>query len=258
MSGTYPSAQVSSFAPAMRRVRLAVETFFSISGFVPRHATLARVAVISASAALVYHLTHALAGDGSLAIGYALATISSYLAFIFLVLRRRGLRLWIVARWGERRGFLIFEAILSALFFHNAAAISYVASSSRGHLLASFPAGAMIAIAVAFFVVGGITKLWAAMAVSVDIYYWKDMFLGRAVTPFVATGPYRWLSSPMYGLGQLQGYALAVWFRSPTGLLIAGLNQCSVFLFYFAVERGFVGRTYLAPAAARAPLEPAP
>jgi len=244
MSSTSPSSSPSPTALALGRARQVVETFLSITGFVPGHVTLARAVILSSSAASVYYLTHFLPRDRSLAVWYALGTIACYIVFIFLVLPRRGLRLWIVDRWGEERGYLVFEAALSVLFFHSASAISYVASSSRSHLLASFPKGAIVAIATALFVVGGVTKLWAAMAVSVDIYYWKDMFLGRAISPFVVTGPYKYLHSPMYGVGQLQAYALAIWFRSPTGLLIAALNQCCVFLFYLSVEREFVRRTY--------------
>ena len=95
------------------------------------------------------------------------------------------------------------------------------------------------------FIVGCVTKLWAASAVSVDIYYWKDMFLGRKVCDFVVTGPYQYLGNPMYGVGQLQAYAVAIWFGSPAGLAIAVINQCCVFLFYFAAEKPFIQRTYV-------------
>jgi len=228
-------------APARR----LLATFLAVSGFVPGHATLARVAVMSASAALVYYLAHSRAGDQTLAIGYALGSILCYVGFIFVVLRQNGLRHWFIKRWGEAHGYLAFEATLAFLFFHNAAAIGYVATSSPGTMFSFIPRAVVVALATALFVVGIVTKLWAAMAVSVDIYYWKDMFLGRGVCAFVETGPYKYLSAPMYGVGQLQAYAIAIWFGSPTGLAIAALNQCCVFLFYFAVEQGFIRRTYV-------------
>lgn len=234
--------------PNTGRIRRLLSTFLSISGFVPEHATLTRVSTVAASAAFAWYLAHALPRDQPLAIAYALVSIVCYVGFIFAVLPRRGLRLWFIERWGEERGYRAFEAVLSILFFHNAAAISYVATSSHGRQLAFIPEAVVVTLAILLFVVGGITKLWAAMAVSVDIYYWKDMFLGREVRAFVETGPYRYLKAPMYGVGQMEAYALAILFRSPAGLLIAGLNQCCVFLFYFAVERGFIRRTYLAPA----------
>ena len=233
--------------------RRLLDTFLAVSGFVPGHATLARVAVMSASAALVYYLAHFQASNQALAIGYALGSILCYVGFIFVVLPQNGLRSWFIKRWGEEHGYLAFEAVLGFLFFHNAAAIGYVATSSPGTLLTFIPRAVVVALATALFVVGVVTKLWAATAVSVDIYYWKDMFLGRGVCAFVASGPYKYLSAPMYGVGQLQAYALALWFGSPTGLAIAGLNQCCVFLFYFAVEQGFIQRTYVQGIGAAAP-----
>lgn len=251
MPGTDPIDVVTPVPPARGGPRRLLSTLLSISGFVPEHATLARVATVAASAAFAWYLAHALPRDQPLAIGYALASIVCYVGFIFAVLPRHGLRHWFIERWGEERGYRAFEAMLGILFFHNAAAISYVATSTHGRQLAFIPEAVVVALAVSLFVVGGVTKLWAAMAVSVDIYYWKDMFLGREICAFVETGPYRYLKAPMYGVGQLEAYALAILFRSPAGLLIAGLNQCCVFLFYFAVERGFIRRTYGPPVAVR-------
>ena len=238
---------------ARAQVRRLLATFLAVSGFVPGHATLARVAVMSASAALVYYLARSQAHNQPLALGYALASILCYVGFIFVVLPQNGLRHWFIKRWGEEHGYLAFEATLGFLFFHNAAAIGYVATSSPGTLLSFIPGAVVVTLATTLFVVGAVTKLWAAMAVSVDIYYWKDMFLGRGVCAFVKTGPYKYLSAPMYGVGQLQAYALAIWYGSPTGLAMAALNQCCVFLFYFAVEQGFIRRTYLRESGAAAP-----
>lgn len=203
---------------------------------------MARAAVMSASVALCYYLALSQPGNRKLAVLYALGSILSYVGFISAVLPQNGLRHWFVERWGEEGGYLIFEAILGFLFFHNAAAIGYVATSSPGRMLTFMPRHVVVALAAALFVVGCVTKLWAATAVSVDIYYWKDMFLGRRVRDFVETGPYKYLSNPMYGVGQLQAYAVAIWFDSPAGLAIACINQCCVFLFYFALEKPFIQR----------------
>ncbi|TSA34984.1 MAG: hypothetical protein D4R64_10725 [Porphyromonadaceae bacterium] len=88
-------------------------------------------------------------------------------------------------------------------------------------------------------------KIWSAKVVSIDIYYWKDMFLGKKITEFVETGPYKFLSNPMYGIGQLQAYALAIWYGSEIGLLAALINQVLIFSFYFTVEKKFIKRIYL-------------
>lgn len=229
-----------------------------MSGFVPGHATPARVAVMSASVAFVYYLALFHPGNRPLAVGYALGSILCYVGFICIVLPRNGLRHWFVKRWGEERGYLTFEAMLGFLFLHDGAAIGFVATSSPGNALAFLPREVVVSLAAVLFIVGCVTKYWATIAVSVDIYYWKDMFLGRKVRDFVETGPYEHLSNPMYGVGQLQAYAVAVWFGSPTGLIIALINQCCVFLFYFAVEKPFIRRTYVPAGATRSPCFPEP
>jgi protein-S-isoprenylcysteine O-methyltransferase Ste14 len=218
----------------------------SVAGFVPSNATPARVAAMSASLALACYLALGQPHNRRLAILYALGSIFCYVGFLFLVLRGNGLRRWIMKRCGgEENGYLVFQAILGFLFFHNGVAIGYVASSSPGIAWDILPKGLLLSLAAALFVVGWVTKLWAAAAASIDIYYWKDMFLARKVCDFVETGPYRYLSNPMYGVGQLQAYAIAIWYGSLPGLLIALVNQCSVFLFYFVLEKPFIRRVYV-------------
>ena len=80
------------------------------------------------------------------------------------------------------------------------------------------------------------------------IYYWKDMFLGRKICEFVVTGPYKYFSNPMYGIGQLPAYAAAIWYGSKHGLIAAFVNQCLIFSFYFLIEKKFIKRVYLTKA----------
>ena len=253
-------SNVASRAEAPRRffawvVRM-LSIVLSVAGFVPSNATPARVAAMSASLALACYLGLCQPHNRRLAILYVFGSIFCYVGFLFLVLRNNGLRHWIVKRCGgEEKGYLVFQAILGFLFFHNGVAIGYVASTSPGTALDILPKGLLLSLAAVLFVVGWFTKLWATAAVSIDIYYWKDMFLGRKACDFVETGPYKYLSNPMYGVGQLQAYAVAIWYGSLTGLLIALVNQCSVFLFYFVIEKPFIQRVYVTqtPEAPRAP-----
>jgi hypothetical protein len=49
----------------------------------------------------------------------------------------------------------------------------------------------------------------------------------------------------MYGIGQLQAYATAIWYGSSYGLLAAFVNQVLIFLFYYLVEKKFIKRVYM-------------
>jgi len=53
----------------------------------------------------------------------------------------------------------------------------------------------------------------------------------------VATGPYRFISSPMYTVGYLQMYGLALMLRSFPGLIAAGFSQVAILTFYFLIEQ---------------------
>ena len=100
---------------------------------------------------------------------------------------------------------------------------------------------------VILFSLGMGVKIWSAYVVGIPIYYWKDMFLGRKVSDFVVTGPYKYFSNPMYGIGQVQVYAIAIYYNSAYGLIFGAANQLLVFLFYFMVEKPFIYRTYIQP-----------
>jgi protein-S-isoprenylcysteine O-methyltransferase Ste14 len=153
--------------------------------------------------------------------------------------------LWFRKKWGENKGYLIYEAILGILFFHNAFSIGYVASSTGGFFDFHHAGKIILAISAACFVAGFMVKLLAAKAVTTEIYYWKDMFLGRRICSFVESGPYKYLNNPMYGVGQAQAYSAALWYGSLYGLFAAFINQILIFTFYFLFEKRFISRIYI-------------
>jgi len=67
--------------------------------------------------------------------------------------------------------------------------------------------------------------------------------------PGCQSGPYKYFKNPMYGLGQLQAYAMAIWYGSMYGLTAAFLNQVLIFTFYYLVEIRFINRVYIKGAA---------
>jgi protein-S-isoprenylcysteine O-methyltransferase Ste14 len=182
------------------------------------------------------------------AIAYFVFCTMVYLGFIFLVLPENGLRLKMMEKLGEEKAYLYYEGFLAFAFFHNGASLTFISQSSIGSgFLENTPQVIVMAIVVILFVVGLVVKIWSAYVVGIPIYYWKDMFLGRKVSDFVVTGPYKYFSNPMYGIGQLQVYAIAIYYNSIYGLIFGAINQALVFLFYFAAEKPFIYRTYIQP-----------
>jgi protein-S-isoprenylcysteine O-methyltransferase Ste14 len=217
----------------------------SMAGYVPKNATILRTTALFFSLSVVLYLGKFQPDNSDLAIIYFIISEILYLSFITIVLSENGLRHWFIRKWGnENEGYLAYEGILGFLFFQNAASIGYIASSTPGSLFPSFPEELLLILVIILFVAGFIIKISAAKAVSIEIYYWKDMFLGKKISDFVVSGPYKYFNNPMYGIGQLQAYAIAIWYGSAYGLMAAFLNQFLIFLFYYMVEKKFIRRVY--------------
>jgi len=217
----------------------------SMAGFVPKNATTSRVIVMAISLSFAIYLGNFHPNNSDLAIFYFLFSEVFYVGFLMFVLSKNGLRLWFIRKWGnENNGYLTYEAILGFLFFHNAISIGYIASSSPDSLFQFVHKDFLAVIVSIMFIIGLTIKISAAKIVTIEIYYLKDMFLGKKISDFVVTGPYKYLSNPMYGIGQLQAYATAIWYGSKYGLMAAILNQVLIFTFYYLVEKKFIQRVY--------------
>lgn len=230
----------------MKSIWQIIEIVISMAGYVPRTATSFRKVIMTFSLCFSLYLTFFNPLNPGIATLYFIIAEILYLGFISSVLPDNGLRHWFIRKCGdERKGYRAYETILGFLFFHNGASVGYIASSSPGTLYNIDHRSTVFLILPLLIIFGFIIKIWAARVVSVDIYYWKDMFLGRKICDFAVTGPYKYFSNPMYGIGQLPAYATAIWYGSTSGLIAAILNQLLIFSFYFLAEKKFIKRVYL-------------
>jgi len=217
-----------------------------MAGYVPKNATVMRTVFIFFSLLLAWYFAHYHPNNADVAFIYFIISEVLYIGFITVVLSENGLRHFFHAKWNnENDAYKAFEAILGFLFFHNAVSIGYVASSTPGNLLDFLNQDLLLVVVTIMFIAGFLVKILAANVVSIEIYYWKDMFLGRKISDFVVSGPYKYLNNPMYGIGQLQAYAIAIWYGSVYGLMAAILNQILIFSFYYFIERKFIKRVYM-------------
>lgn len=215
----------------------------SMAGYVPKNATLSRTITMASSLVFALYIVNYQHNNTKLAVLYFLISEAFYISFLSIVLSKNGLRHWFVKKWGNE-GYLIYEAILGFLFFHNAISIGYISSSSPETLVHFIHKDFLSVIVLIIFISGFTVKIFAAKAVTIEIYYLKDMFLGKKISEFVVSGPYKYFSNPMYGIGQLQAYAIAIWYGSIYGLIAAFLNQILIFSFYYLVEKKFIKRVY--------------
>ncbi len=228
----------------MKTIKKLVHTILSISGFVPGHMTPVRF-VFMAGSLLASLLILPAYQSLDVAISYFICSTLAYIGLISFVLPERGFRLNLMERFGEEKAYRYFEAFLAFAFFHNGVSLTFISQSTAGsEFFKQFPPGMTLAFFAVFFAIGMVVKVWSAYVVGTPVYYWKDMFLCRKVCDFVVTGPYKLLKNPMYGVGQLQVYAIAIHYQSGYGLLFGAINQGLVFLFYFVFEKPFIQRTY--------------
>ncbi len=222
-----------------------VNTILSISGFIPEHMSLLRYFFMFGSILAVLFF-QTMFKSVNYAIIYFIFSTVIYLGFVFFVLPEKGYRLKLIELFGEKKAYLVYEAFLAFAFFHNAASLSFISQSSAGSsFFEIIPVQITMLFAAFLFIIGTGVKIWSAYVVGIPIYYWKDMFLGKRISDFVVAGPYKYFSNPMYGIGQIQIYAIAIYYNSIYGLLFGVINQGLVFLFYFLVEKQFIYRTYL-------------
>ncbi|MFJ5914832.1 PEMT/PEM2 family methyltransferase [Streptomyces ardesiacus] len=189
------------------------------------------------------------AGSGALrwtAVGYAVVIAVLYYGGLIAVLDTAVARRFTHAV-GEARAVRGFDFVLGLLFLQQ--------GLCQGLLMAAFPGqlpevgvdGLWVVLGVVLAAVGFGTKLWATWLTGLNTYYCRDMFLGRAdaTDGFVVRGPYRWLRNPMYGVGNLHGYGVALCYRSVAGLVCVAVFQVLIYVFYLVREKPFIVRTYL-------------
>jgi protein-S-isoprenylcysteine O-methyltransferase Ste14 len=231
----------------MNTIKKLIHTVLSVSGFVPEHTGIIRTffmlgSVLFSVAVLPNY------EQINFAVAYFAFSTIAYIGFISLVLPENGLKLKLIEKYGEEKAYEHYEGFLAFAFFHNGVSLTFISQSSSGSgFWGNVPTPVLMTIVVILFTVGAGIKIWSAWVVGVPIYYWKDLFVGRKICDFVITGPYKYLSNPMYGIGQLQVYAIAIYYNSIYGIIFGAVNQLLVFQFFFTVEKPFIHRTYIQP-----------
>ncbi len=171
-----------------------------------------------------------MSGPESAAFAYAILSRMAYVVFIGSVLRRQ-------ERGGSRLDFRQFRRRAAILMYHDAFAFIVLCLVTRNTWdlplsgTVAFAAGALLVI------VGLGMKFWAARTLGIEAYYWYNFFEPEEAIGPVSTGPYRFISSPMYTVGYLQTYGLALLLRSFPGLIASVFSQAAILTFYFLVEK---------------------
>jgi protein-S-isoprenylcysteine O-methyltransferase Ste14 len=205
-----------------KKIRDYFTLALSISGFVPKHATFLRSAFMLSGLVFSMRLMRLSKSAPVNPYLFFLSTSGAYFGFIYSILSKGSLRHQFTRKFAtEKEAYLAYEAILGFLFFMNGTSMGYISAARQDTLPVRVNKKFLQPVAALLFLAGWTVKVWSAKVVGSNIYYWKDMFYDRKITDFAEEGPYKVLRNPMYGVGQLQTYATALWYRSLPGLLAA-------------------------------------
>jgi len=211
------------------------------AGWRPESRSLLWASLFAGSVALGLVITEL--GNEPLTLVYFGVAYVVYYGWHTLRLHRRA-REGPLAKPAEARAWERYQVMVGMSFLHIGLAFGALCALADPRWPLPLDAGIRVGLGLTLVVIGLGIKVWATAAVGIDTYYFKDLFTGRRSGPLVLRGPYRWSSNPMYGLGYLHAYGLAVLADSWLGLAAAALCQLGIYVFLIVVERPFLRRAY--------------
>ena len=177
-------------------------------------------------------------GAGHAAVlSYAVLSRLAYVLFVGIALRRQERDAIYTRRYGEVEGFRRFRRVAALIMNHDAVAFILLCVVTRDTLTLPVPRLVAVAVGTLLAIVGVGIKVWAARTLGSNAYYWHNFFAPNDAQGPVSTGPYRFASNPMYTIGYLQTYGLALILGSLPGLLAATFAQTAILVMYFVVEK---------------------
>ena len=178
-----------------------------------------------------------LSGSSATAFAYFLASRAVYVSFVGFSLRAQDESGWWTRRWGPEGGYHRFRNSVTVVMHNDAVSIVLVCWMSRGSLGGDVPRWLLEALGIALVVLGVGVKAWAVATLGRGSYYWRSFFIPHHSTKYVVAGPYRWLENPMYTVGYLQAYGIALCLASIPGLIASLVAQCLVLVLNHWAER---------------------
>lgn len=178
-----------------------------------------------------------------IAFAYQLASRLAYVLYIGIVLARYEREAASNGRYGGEDAFRRFRRAAAFFMYNDALSLVLLCVVTRDTLGLDVPQSVFLVVGAVLVVLGLGTKLWARVTVGAGAYYWRDFFFS-ANGPAVTSGPYAFLRNPMYTVGYLQTYGVALLTASLPGLIAAAIDQAGILTFYRLVERPHVERMH--------------
>lgn len=171
------------------------------------------------------------------ALAFTLASRAAYIGYVAVVLRRQDRDGAYSRRFGPEPAYRRFRAAAMLLMNNDAVAIVLACLAGRWTFEVPGPDWAPWAAGIALAAVGIGIKSWAARSLPDGAFFWRSFFVPPTESKWVAVGPYRWLDDPMYTLGYLHAWGLALALCSVPGLIAAGVANAGILLVQYTIER---------------------
>ena len=171
------------------------------------------------------------------AFAYAILSRLAYVLFVGITLRLEDRDARYTRAFGPAEAFRRFRRIASVVMNNDALAFILLCVLTRNTLALPVSATVSVIVGAVFTIVGLGAKLWAARTLGSGPYYWHNFFDPQNARGPVTTGPYRYFSNPMYTIGYLPTYGLALITHSFPGVIAAAFLHAAILVFYALVEK---------------------
>ncbi len=170
-------------------------------------------------------------------LAYHIASRLAYVLYAGFALKQQDKRGHFARRYGAEEGFRRFRRVVSSLMYNDGLSFVLLCLVTWNTLELERPRAWTIVAGAVLVVLGSSVKLWAAATLGAKAYYWHSFFVQANVVAPNTSGPYRFLKNPMYTVGYLQAYGLALVTGSLTGLAAALFDQAAILAFHRSVEK---------------------
>jgi len=176
--------------------------------------------------------------QGPLALAYFVAARLSYVVYVSIELRAQSLRLGLEPReTAEARHVAFHRRVLRLQNIDGIAFAALCVATRTTMTVWENWEWAFLAGGISLIIIGVATKAWAVRCLGLDSYTWHDFFVPKERFQPCRTGPYRYFTDPMYTLGYLQTYGIALAFGSWYGLAASLFSQASILIVNEQVEK---------------------
>lgn len=171
------------------------------------------------------------------AFAYAIISRLAYVLFVGITLRREDRESTYTRAFGPVEGFRRFRRSAAFVMYNDAFALILLCVLTRETLALPVSATVSFIVGAVLAVVGLGAKLWAARTLGFSAYYWHNFFEPENARGPVSSGPYRYFANPMYTVGYLPTYGIALITRSLPGMIAAAFAHTAILVFYLLVEK---------------------